>query len=100
METISESNGHLVSTAVTRSMVHARARELASGAGRDALHVTHSDYIRARRELTGESEFARQDAVINSFSKAKASLPAKRHPSHMGKRPHGKGRIHRATVPM
>ena len=98
METISESNGHRVSTAVTRSMVHARARELALVAGRDALHVTHSDYIHARRELTGESEFARQEAVINSFSKARASLPAKRHLSTTGKRPHGKGRISRPTV--
>ncbi len=93
METISESNGHLASGAVTRGMVHARARELALGAGRDALHVTHSDYIQARRELTGESEFARQDAVINSFSKARGPLPAKRHPSHMGKRPHRKSAI-------
>ncbi len=50
---------------VTRQMVRARTRELAVLAGRAPLQVTQADYAQARRELTGESEPSRQDAVLD-----------------------------------
>ena len=56
---------------VTREMVHARARELALLAGHTPPHVRQSDYEQAKRELTGESDIDRQDAVLDSLPEAK-----------------------------
>jgi hypothetical protein len=47
-------------------MVQARTRELAVLAGRNSLAITQSDYEKARRELTGESEMKRQEAVLDA----------------------------------
>lgn len=55
---------------VTREMVQARTRELAVLAGRPALAITQADYERARRELTGETEMSRQEAVLNTADAA------------------------------
>jgi hypothetical protein len=52
---------------VTREMVYARARELASLAGHAPPHVRQSDYEQAKRELTGESDMDRQDEVLESI---------------------------------
>lgn len=52
---------------VTRAMVHARAQEIASTAGRAPPEVTPSDHQQARRELTGESELDRQDAILDAI---------------------------------
>jgi len=49
---------------VTREMVHARTRELTLLAGRETRHVKQSDYEQAKRELTGESDLDRQDAML------------------------------------
>lgn len=49
----------------TRDMVHRRTHEMAVSAGRSRTQITHSDYLRARRELTGESDFSRQDSVLD-----------------------------------
>ena len=49
---------------VTREMLHARTLELALMAGRSALQIKQVDYERAKRELTGESDFDRQQAVL------------------------------------
>lgn len=49
----------------TREMVHRRTHEMAVSAGRSRTQITHSDYLRARRELTGESDFSRQDSVLD-----------------------------------
>ncbi len=51
---------------VTREMVEARTRELASMGGRNAHQVTRTDYERAKRELTGESDGFRQDDMLES----------------------------------
>lgn len=51
---------------VTREMVHVRTRELALRAGRIPPQVAQIDYEQAKRELTGESESDRQDAVLNA----------------------------------
>ena len=59
----------------TRKMVHDRTRELALASGRASFDVTHADYQRARRDITGESEFDRQDRVLNAWPR---SNPARR----------------------
>jgi hypothetical protein len=56
--------------AVTRAMVNTRASELALIAGHGS-HVSQSDYEQAKRELTGESDTDRQDALIESMPESK-----------------------------
>ena len=56
---------------VTREMVHARTRELALIAGRAPPHVTQADYEQAKRELTGEADMDRQEAMLESLPEAK-----------------------------
>jgi hypothetical protein len=53
---------------VTRERVHLRAHELAVIAGRPPPYVTQGDYEQAKREVTGESDLERQEAVLNSTS--------------------------------
>ena len=52
---------------VTREMVHMRTRELAVEAGRAPPQVSQVDYEQAKRELTGESDTDRQEAMLNSI---------------------------------
>jgi hypothetical protein len=52
---------------VTREMVYARTRELALLAGYAAPHVRQSDYEQAKRELTGETDMDRQDAMLDAL---------------------------------
>jgi len=56
---------------VTREMVHARTRELALIAGRVPPHVSQADYERAKRELTGEADMDRQEAMLESIPETK-----------------------------
>lgn len=51
---------------ITREMVQARTRELAIIAGRPPPQVSQVDYEQAKRELTGESDLDRQNAVLDS----------------------------------
>jgi len=51
---------------VTREMVHQRTRELTAIAGRDPRHVLQTDYEQAKRELTGEIDGDRQQAVLDA----------------------------------
>jgi hypothetical protein len=53
--------------AVTRDMVHARARELGMISGRAPSEVSQADYEQAKRELTGESDMDRQDEILESL---------------------------------
>lgn len=55
---------------VTRAMVDARARELASIAGH-GQHVSQAEYEQAKRELTGESDIDRQDAILEALPESK-----------------------------
>jgi hypothetical protein len=57
--------------AVSRAMLHARARELALIAGRPAGHVTQTDYVQAKRELTGETDIDRQEAALDAIPESK-----------------------------
>jgi hypothetical protein len=59
--------------AVTRERARARARELALIAGRAPALVTQADYESATRELTGESDFDRQEAILDAVSGAGGS---------------------------
>lgn len=52
--------------AATRERVRARTRELAVRAGRDPLDVTQADYEQAKREVTGETEPDRQNALLDA----------------------------------
>jgi len=56
---------------VTRAMVNARAKELALMAGHPPGHVTQAEYERAKRELTGESDIDKQDAILESLPESK-----------------------------
>jgi hypothetical protein len=52
----------------TRQQVHIRTREIASISGRGPLEVSQNDYEQARREVTGESDGERQEAVLDLIS--------------------------------
>lgn len=69
--------------AVTREMAQARARELASLASRTPTHVRQTDYEQAKRELTGESDVDRQDAVLDALPETKRWDPV---PGSAGRR--------------
>ncbi len=56
---------------VTRNMVQKRTRELALIAGRVPPQVSQADYDQARRELTGESDLDRQDAILDAIPETK-----------------------------
>lgn len=55
----------------TREQVHARALELAWIAGRVPPHVSQADYEQAERELAGESDPDREDALLDSMPESK-----------------------------
>ena len=50
----------------TREMVNARTVELAALAGRKSHEINQRDYIQAMRELTGETDFERQQAILDT----------------------------------
>lgn len=49
---------------VTPHMVRSRTVELAISAGRSPIEIRQHDYEQAKRELTGETDFDRQHAVL------------------------------------
>jgi len=49
----------------TRDMVHARTQELVLISGREAHQIRQSDYEQAKRELTGEWDFDRQQTILD-----------------------------------
>lgn len=51
---------------VTREMVYQRTHELAVLAGRDSRRIQQADYEQAKRELTGEMDSDRQQAVLDA----------------------------------
>ena len=60
---------------VTREDVHVRARELALIDGRTPQDVTRAEYEQAKRELTGESDLDRQEAVLDEIPEEKRADP-------------------------
>jgi len=50
----------------TRAMVDARTRAIAAAAGRIPPLVVQADYEQAKREVTGESDRERQQAVLDA----------------------------------
>lgn len=70
MENIRENaragNGSIVVThSITRQMVHDRTLELASIDGRNSLQIKQVDYEQAKRDLTGETDFDRQQQILD-----------------------------------
>ncbi len=67
MQTASASGSRsaIVTHPVTRQMVHDRTVELASIDGRNSHQIKQVDYERAKRELTGESDFERQQQILD-----------------------------------
>lgn len=61
----SSSNTALSVRPVTREMVYNRTLELASSAGRSSRQIRQMDYERAKRELTGESDYDKQQALLD-----------------------------------
>jgi hypothetical protein len=61
--------------AVTRDMVHARAKELAMISGRPPSDVSQADYEQAKRELTGEPDMDRQDEILESLPESSRADP-------------------------
>jgi hypothetical protein len=55
----------------TRGDVQARARELALIDGRTPPDVTQAEYEQAKRELTGESDLDRQEAILDAIPEEK-----------------------------
>lgn len=55
---------HLNLPQITPAMVRSRTVELALSAGRSSLEINQRDYEQAKRELTGETDFDRQQAIL------------------------------------
>jgi len=60
---------------LTREDIHVRARELALIDGRTPPNVSQADYEQAKRELTGESELDRQEAMLDAIPEDKRNDP-------------------------
>ncbi len=58
----------------TREMVHARTSELATLAGRRPYEIIQRDYEQAKRELTGERDFDKQEAILHLNGSRKLSV--------------------------
>ncbi|MBK9990732.1 MAG: hypothetical protein IPP19_08390 [Verrucomicrobia bacterium] len=61
---------------LTREKVRVRARALASLQGRPPIDVSQMDYEQAKRELTGLSGLAQQEAMLDLPSTSAATLSA------------------------
>ena len=60
---------------VTREMVQARAVELAIIDGRTAPDVSQADWDQAKRELTGEPEMERREAMLEAVPESERWNP-------------------------
>ncbi len=52
-------------TRPTRRQVHQRTGQLANLDGRAPWEIRHADYLKARCELTGETDFQRQEFLLD-----------------------------------
>ena len=62
----------------SRAAVHVRTQELAGLAGRAHPRVTQADYEQAKREITGETDVDRQNAVLDAHAVAATDFDEKR----------------------
>lgn len=67
---------------VTPQMVWARARELATIAGRIPAQLSEFDYETAKRELTGESDLDTEEIVLESISESERWDPVRGSTGH------------------
>jgi hypothetical protein len=56
---------------ISRKMVQQRASQLARTSGRQAHEVRQGDYEQAKRELTGERDVERQNAILDAQPSSK-----------------------------
>lgn len=61
---------------VTPEVLHVRALDLALANGRSGGLVTQADYEQAKRELTGERDFDRQEAILRPVREKKQQNPS------------------------
>ncbi len=61
----SGSGSIVVTRSITRQMVYDLTLELAMIDGRDSHQIKQADYEKAKRELTGESDFERQQQILD-----------------------------------
>ena len=55
----------VVARSVTRQMVYDRTLELALINGRNSHQIKQVDYEQAKRDLTGESDYERQQQILD-----------------------------------
>jgi hypothetical protein len=60
----------------SRDLVYARTLQLALNAGRYAHQISKADYDQAMREVTGESDRMRQEAILDSAERRSLSRVA------------------------
>jgi hypothetical protein len=70
MNPASQSYGEfpIIHSPVTPRMVRSRTVELAISKGRSSIEIRQSDYEQAKRELTGETDFDRQQSMLYPLS--------------------------------
>ncbi|WP_265593888.1 hypothetical protein [Haloferula sp. BvORR071] len=61
----------------SRDRVYARTRQLALTAGRYAHQISKSDYDQAMREITGQSDPKRQEAILEAAERLRLARVAK-----------------------
>jgi hypothetical protein len=61
---------------LTREKVRVRARALASSEGRTPTEVLQTDYEQAKRELTGKSGLAQQEAMLDLLPETALAVQA------------------------
>ncbi|OAM88310.1 hypothetical protein OH491_05775 [Termitidicoccus mucosus] len=72
---LTENKSATASIPTPRERVHMRTRELAMIAGLKPSHVSQTDYEQAKREVTGESDADRQEAMLDSINEIKPWNP-------------------------
>lgn len=60
-----------------RERLHTLACQLAEKAERNPPQVTQADYEQAKREITGEDDLERQNAILDAGKKPPLFLPAR-----------------------
>lgn len=67
---------------LTREKVRMRARALALIEGRTPIEVLQTDYEQAKRELTGKSGLAQQEAMLDLLPETTLAVQAKNITDH------------------
>ena len=63
---VTPAQGFKTTGSVSRERVNDRTHELAALSGRASPQIVQADYEQAKRDVTGESDHDRQDAILDS----------------------------------